>query len=126
MDLKKLMFLKAATGGGNKNLLDYSDLVNKNYSGNANTHNVRPEHLIAVKSGSTINMTFMAVNETNVRFYDEDKTYQSSHTISQYNVSEVEFTVPDGMHYILPKWYQTDEVLPVETFVANNPVIKYV
>ena len=124
MNLKQLLFLKSASGG-EQNLLVYSDLVNKNYSGNPNNYNVRPEHLIAVKPGSSLFLSSMWVNETNIRFYDENETYQSAYTVTKYGEKEFTFDVPDGMHYILPKWYQADVELPVETFIESNPVIKY-
>lgn len=128
MNIKTLMFLKKASGGsGEQNLLDYTDLVNKTYGGDTNMNNVRPNNKIAVEPGTSLVLTGPQVSEVDIRFYDENATYQSSKTIEVYKSGTVEinFTVPEGMYYMLPKWYLSTGELPVETFIQSNPVIKY-
>jgi len=127
----RLISLYVATFGGSveQNLLDYNDLVNKNYGGSDNTHNVRPWNRIPVTPGSKLVMTCdLAVTEFDVRFYDENGTYDSSDTYAEYNDLTVscEFTVPDYCVSILPKWYRTGTELLVDELIAANPVIKYV
>lgn len=129
MNLKNLMFLAAMTAKPQEeNLLDYGDLVNKNYGGSANAYNVRPENKIAVTPGSSLVMTCeLWVNEFDVRFYSEDGTYQSDKTLSVYGDGSlhVDITVPGDSYFILPKWHKSDG-LSVETLVAANPIIKYI
>lgn len=128
MDIRKLMFLKAASGKKDENLLDYSDLVNKSYGGDASDYNVRPENKIAVTPGKPMVMECdLKVSEFNIRFYGETGTYQSSYTISKYGSStkKVEFTVPEDSYFILPKWNRSGDALLVAELVENNPVIKY-
>lgn len=131
MDIRDLLRLKGlgviGGGGGNTNLLDYRDLVNKNYSGNNNMYNVRPEHLIPVRPGTAIIITGPQVSEQNTRFYDENGDYQSSYTITHYTMDTPYswFIVPSDSYFILPKWYNTNEELPVETFVASKPTVEY-
>lgn len=127
--LWELMLLKAKSTSGDVNLLDYSDLVNKNYGGDDSAYNVRPVNKIAVTPGSSLVMTCeLQVNEFNVRFYSEDGTYQSDKTLSKYGneTTHVAITVPDDSYFILPKWHKTGDGLSVETLVTANPVIKYV
>jgi hypothetical protein len=130
MNLKQIMRLAASyPGGGEQNLLDYDDLVNKNYGGSANTYNVRPENMIAVKPGSTLVMDCdITVTEFDVRFYDASGTYQSDKTYAEYNelTGHCVFNVPDDSFYFLPKWYRAGQELSVADLVAANPVIKYV
>ena len=128
MNLKQLLFLHAAAGKQEENLLDYADLVNQNYGGDASVNNVRPKSRIAVTPGADMVMDCdLKVNEFNIRFYSESGTYQSSYTISKTGNStkHVEFTVPDDSFFILPKWNKTGEGLSVAELIENNPVIKY-
>lgn len=128
MNLKQIMCLAASyPGGGEQNLLDYDDLVNMNYGGDYSAYNVRTQGFIAVTPGSTIQLTGLRVNETNIRFYDESNAYQSAYTVSKNgdNTISFTFTVPDDSYYIRPKWNRTTP-LPVSEFIASNPVIKYV
>lgn len=127
MDIKKLMFLKAMTAK-EENLLDYTDLANKNYGGDDNNYNVRPINRIAVTPGAAMVMDCeLKVSMFDIRFYSEAGTYQSSYTISKTGDStkHVEFTVPDDSYYILPKWHRASNALTVAELVENNPVIKY-
>lgn len=128
MNLKKLMFLAAMTAKPQEeNLLDYSDLVNKNYGGSANAYNVRTEGVINVKPGASMVLTGLQVDQLNVRFYDKDGNYNNQ-SVVKYNIETpvVEFTVPDDCYSLRPKWYRVETELPVSEVVASNPVIKYI
>ena len=126
MNLKQLLFLKAASPAAETNLLDYTDLVNKNYGGDPSNYNVRTEGVNAVEAGKKLRLTGPKVTEVNIRFYDESKTYQSTHTISKYaeDTESFDFIVPEGCAYIRPKWNKSSG-LTVEEFIASKPVIKY-
>ena len=111
-----------------KNILDYSDLVNKNYGGANNAYNVRPQNKIAVTPGSSLRMTCdLLVGEFDVRFYSEDGTHQSDRTLVKYGdgTGNVVINVPSDSYFILPKWY-IPSGLSVEMVVANNAIINYV
>ena len=101
-----------------KNLLDPDDLVNKNYGGNNNLYNVRPEHLIPIVPGASMVLQGLAVNETNIRFYDAEGNYQSNYTISYYGIGIETFTVPSDSYYCLPKWYRSDTELTIKEVAA--------
>lgn len=101
-----------------KNLLNPDDLVNKNYGGNDNLYNVRPEHLIPIVPGTSMVLQGLAVNETNIRFYDAEGNQQSDYTISYYGIAIKTFTVPSDSYYCLPKWYRSDTELTIEEVAA--------
>ena len=111
-----------------QNILDYSNLVNKNYGGSNNAYNVRPQNNIAVTPGSSLRMTCdLLVAEFDVRFYSKDGTLQSDRTLVKYgnDTASVAINVPNDSYFILPKWY-IPTGLSVEMLVANNPIINYV
>lgn len=113
------------TGG---NIMDYADLVNKNYGGNTNAHNVRPDNIIPVNPGKTLRISGVQVNELNVRFYTISGDLQSNYSLSFYNeATPLEtFTVPNDSYFILPKWYKVNEELPVSAVTEANTTIEYV
>ena len=111
-----------------ENILDYSDLANKNYGGSTSASNVRPQNIIAVTPGSSLRMTCdILVAEFDVRFYSEDGTLQSDRTLVKYgnDTGSVAINVPNDSYFILPKWYIASG-LSVEMLIANNPIINYV
>ena len=113
---------------GKKNLLDYSDLVNKNYGGDPSNYNVRTEGMIVVSPGASMVLTGLQVTQVDIRFYAENKSLQSDKTVSKYgnDTSNVEFTVPDDSYFIRPKWYRSTTPITVEEVISSKPVIKYV
>lgn len=127
MNLKQLLFLHAATGKQEENLLDYADLVNKTYGGDPSSKNVLPAHKITVTPGASMLLTGPKVTELMIRFYDENNVYLSDSTITKWGSSaqNVSFTVPDNAATIWPKW-NDNAGLSVADLIAANPVIKYV
>ncbi len=126
MDIMTLMLLKAASGGGG-NLLDYSDLVNKNYGGDPNNYNVRTEGMIAVRPGASMVLTGLQVTQVDIRFYAENKSAQLDKTVTKTgsDTKKVEFTVPEDSYFIRPKWHRSTAPITVEEVIASKPVIKY-
>lgn len=126
MNLKQLLFLKAASPAAETNLLDYTDLVNKNYGGDPSNYNVRTEGMIAVTPGASMVLTGLQVTQVDIRFYAENKSLLSDSTVSKYGIdtTKVEFTVPDDSYFIRPKWHRTTAIT-VEEVIASKPVIKY-
>ena len=123
--LWELMLLKAKSGA--KNLLDYSDLVNKNYGGHESTSNVRTEGVIAVRPGASMILTGPEVSQLDIRFYDADGNYNNQKVTTYIDATvSVEFTVPDDCVSLRPKWYNSQGDLSVDDVIAGNPVIKYV
>lgn len=127
MDLKLLLFLKAVSGSGEQNLLNYSDLVNKNYGGQTNMQNVRTEGTISVRPGASMILTGLEISQLDIRFYDADGNYNSQ-KVTKYgeDTTSVEFVVPNDCYSLRPKWYREGGELSVDAVVASNPVIKYV
>ena len=126
MNLKQLLFLHAAAGKQEENLLDYDDLANMTYGGDPSEKNVLPVHKITVTPGASMLLTGPSVTELMIRFYDENNVYLSDKTITRWSpgTDSVSFTVPDNAATIWPKWNNSAGLL-VSDFIATNPVIKY-
>lgn len=126
MDIKKLMFLKAASGKKDENLLDYSDLANMTYGGDPSDKNVLTLHKITVTPGADMILTGPSVTELMIRFYDGSGVNLSDKVITKWGsgAQSVSFTVPDNAVSIWPKW-NNSAGLSVEELTAGNPVIKY-
>lgn len=127
MNLKQLLFLHAAAGKQEENLLDYADLVNMTYGGDPSDKNVLPAHKITVTTGASMLLTGPSVTELMIRFYDENGVNLSDKVITKWGsgAESVSFTVPDNAATIWPKW-NNSAGLSIDDFIATNPVIKYV
>lgn len=127
MNLKQLLFLQAAAGKQEENLLDYTDLANITYGGDPSDKNVLPLHKITVTPGASMLLTGPSVTELMIRFYDENNVNLSDKAITKWGsgAQSVPFTVPESAATIWPKW-NNSAGLSIEDFIATNPVIKYV
>ena len=109
-----------------KNLINFDDLVQKDFYNATTTANVRMNDMISVCPGATMTLTSLVTSGRYVRFYDKNGDHQSDYNITWYNTNlSNTFTVPNDSYYLRIMWYNYNITLSIEEVVASNPVLEY-